>query len=99
MRAPEQPDYVANGQMWKDMDRRSVGSGEFTIIAVVTPDAVIHRNPDNVSPQLRWAADKATEKARAGKTYVVASRSTRLSIISKDRMMSGKDYLYIGMSR
>lgn len=105
MTAQSKPQAVEVGQVWRDQDARSVGAGEFTVVAVVGPgeeNLEIIGSARLSDDTLMEAIYSARAKAQLdGRTYAVVARPHRLTRIRTDRMLanSKRGYAYLGRSR
>lgn len=105
MSTPTTPTTVEVGQIWRDNDQRTKGSGEFVVLAVVGPFyAQFGDVPDHVRPRLERAAKTAEKYARwHDADMVVGRREGRLSVIRAERLLRHSNrrtgYTYLGKSR
>lgn len=93
------------GQMWRDTDERSKGSGEFTIVALWGGHGATGPGPirlhERASESDKTRAHGVAERAidRTTKPFVVALRKGgRMSRIRLDRL-TGRGYEYMGRAR
>ena len=103
-----EPQTVEVGQMWRDNDQRTKGSGEFTVVAVVGSrhgDATYlpgHPRPDLVSKAVKRTVLSPAIKDSAF-PFAIVNRDGRLTRVNCDRLLKGtntqRGYTYLGMSR
>ena len=100
------PTTVEPGQMWRDTDQRTKGSGEFTIWAVVQADGTADRL-DQI-PAAWPRAERIVQRiiAESGNWHwhrqqlaiVYRREADRLTTIRADRLLHGP-YEYLGRAR
>ena len=97
------PDAIEPGQVWRDRDQRTKGTGEFTVVAVVSRieggTATTGGDGPPTPPTLLRAEQAARE---TGDAYAVVRReSGRLTRIRLDRMFRGgaRGYEYVGRAK